>query len=502
LASDTDTWLPFDRDVVARSEWAVRPMPGLIAEPEPPAPPPEPPAWFVEETLPRAVPRRRRRRRRFGRAAALAVVLVVLGSGAAAYFADAFPGLEDQETVQRQQEPPPPDEGPAQPAALVVLGSGGEEYTCTVEGTAEGEELTGTAGRDVLCGLGGDDTIWGGEETDTLVGGEGDDVLVGGGGRDRLDGGPGHDRLHTRDGSTDESNGGPGRDVLDAGWLDPPGKAVEARSDPVIAAAGDIACDPASTSFNGGRGTEQRCHQAATSDLVMAIEPNAVLVLGDVQYENASLAAYGASYHRTWGRFKRISRVTPAGIHDRFGGGGYRRYWGKKARRPYYSFNVGRWHIVSLNSNCARVGGCDPGSPQDLWLRADLAANPARCTLAFWHEPLVGSNEPASVSIEPLWQALYDNNVDVVLNGDSHLYERFRPMTPQRLLDRAGGIRQFIVGTGGRSLDPFERKVRLTARRQTSAFGVLELRLHRQSYEWQFVSEGQAFRDTGRATCH
>jgi acid phosphatase type 7 len=505
LASESDTWLPFDRDVVARSEWAVRPMPGLIAEPEPPPPPPEPPAWFLEEAVPSPVPRRRRRRRRLVRAGVLIVVLALAGSGAAAYFAGAFPGLEDQETAQRQPQPPPPDEGPVQPAARVVAGSSGEDYTCTVEGTAGNNELRGTAGRDILCGLGGDDIIRGGEETDTLLGGDGDDVLDGGGEADLLDGGPGRDRLLARDGSADQLEGGPGRDVQDAGWLDKDKavKGVEASADPVVVAAGDIACDPAAQSFNGGDGTPQRCRQVHTAALVARIEPDEVLVLGDAQYENARLAAYEASYDQSWGRFKKISRPTPAGRHDRYGGGGYRRYWGRKARQPYYSFDVGRWHIVSLNSNCTRVGGCDPGSPQEQWLRADLAANQARCELAFWHEPLIGSNEPASVSIEPVWQALYDYGVDVVLNGDSHLYERMKPMTPQRVVDRARGIRQFIVGTGGRSLDPFERKLRITARRQARAFGVLELRLRPAGYEWRFVAEvGSTFRDADRARCH
>jgi Ca2+-binding RTX toxin-like protein len=338
-----------------------------------------------------------------------------------------------------------------------------------------------------------------------VLAGAGDDVLIGGPGDDRLYGGPGKDRLRARDGSRDLLDGGAGRDGAEAGRLDRPTR-VESVSDPVVVAAGDIACDPLAGSFEAGFGTATRCRQGYTAALVESLEPDRVLVLGDVQNEDARYWKYLTSYQPTWGRFKEISHPAPGKEQDRFGGGGYRRYWGARARPQgslWYSFDLGGWHIVSLDSNCPGPLSCDAGSAQEQWLRADLAANPAACTLTFWHEPRFSSAGQSTLSTEPLWQALYDAGAELVLSGHAQNYERFHPLNAAGRLDKAGGIRQFVVGTGGESLQGFRKRVIGSAARNARTFGVLKLTLHKRGYDWRFVPEqGKRFTDTGSASCH
>ncbi|MFM7437313.1 MAG: metallophosphoesterase family protein [Snowella sp.] len=161
--------------------------------------------------------------------------------------------------------------------------------------------------------------------------------------------------------------------VLNAGFVV---QAASTTKDPVIMAAGDIACDPQSSNFNGGKGKNGNCQMMATSDVVIKVKPNAVLALGDNQYEKGELANFQASYHPTWGRFKSITRPVP-GNHEYYGSNaeGYYQYFGKAAGdrdKGYYSFNLGNWHLIALNSNCEAIGGCEVGSPQEKWLKADL----------------------------------------------------------------------------------------------------------------------------------
>jgi hypothetical protein len=149
------------------------------------------------------------------------------------------------------------------------------------------------------------------------------------------------------------------------------------------------------------------------------------------------------------------------------------------------------------------VIGCDAGSAQEQWLRADLAANPRACTLAFWHEPRYSSAGKSAPKMTAIWQALNDAGAELVLSGDAHTYERFAPMGANGDIDRAGGVRQFVVGTGGESLQQFRRRVTGSLVRRSGAFGVLELRLHPGSYDWRFVREsGRRFTDSGSADCH
>lgn len=496
MSSEFEMWLPLDRELASRADWSVRPTPWLIAEPAAEPPEPEVPVWFLEGA---AAPLRRRRRRSkplLLLTAATAVCILALGG--AAYVTGLLP-LRSGAAVRET------DGGPRGSPALVVTGPDGQKLTCTVVGTPAGDALAGTEDRDVICGLGGADRLDGDEGADVLLGGDGDDTLVGGPGPDVLDGGAGRDVLDARDGFADRLDGGPGRDRADAGWLDD-SQRVESLDDPVLVAAGDIACDPETASYNGGIGTAGRCHQRYTAELVEAIEPDAVLVLGDAQYEDARYSKYLQSYDPTWGRFKEISYPTVGRTHDAFGRGGYYRYWGARAGPRgslWYSFDVGGWHLVSLNSNCLLAGGCDAGSPQERWLRANLAAHKNTCTLAFWSEPLFSSSRPRSLSVQPLWQTLYEFGVEVVLNGDAHNYEVFRPLAPNGARDRRRGIRQFIVGTGGKSLVPFNRVARGSVVREAETFGVLTLRLRRAGYEWEFVPEREgAFTDAGSDTCH
>jgi len=186
----------------------------------------------------------------------------------------------------------------------------------------------------------------------------------------------------------------------------------------------------------------------------------------------------------------------------------YFSYFGAAAGDPktgYYSYELGSWHIVALNSECEAIGGCDTGSTQEKWLRADLAAHPAACTLAYFHKPLFssGGKHGDDPSVKPLWQALYDANADVVIGGHDHDYERFAPQDPDGEADAKRGIREFVAGTGGKNHRPFETPHANSEVRDATAFGVLKLTLKRDGYDWQFLPEaGKTFTDSGSGTCH
>jgi calcineurin-like phosphoesterase family protein len=278
--------------------------------------------------------------------------------------------------------------------------------------------------------------------------------------------------------------------------------------DPLVAAAGDIACDTEDPEFNGGLGVPDACHQKQTSDLVLSLHPDAVLAVGDTQYEAATPADYRGSYDPTWGRFKSITRPV-LGNHE-YGhksGAGYFSYFGPLAGSPpggYYSFDLGTWHLIALDTNCSKIA-CGPGSPQEQWLRSDLAAHPNRCVLAFWHQPLFTSGQEGP---EPLtsafFDALYRAKADLLLTGHNHDYERFAPQTSAGVLDPVTGIREFVVGTGGRDLQSFKKSIAPnTEALNADTFGVLALRLHPSSYDWKFVPEaGRTYSDSGSQACH
>ena len=288
-------------------------------------------------------------------------------------------------------------------------------------------------------------------------------------------------------------------------------------TDPVIAAAGDIACDPGNGHFKDGNGGENACRQKYTSDLMVSAHLSAVLVLGDDQYECGSYEAHMLSYDPSWGRLKAITHpaignheeLTSGGTgcsSENAGAAGYYKYFGAAAGDPkhsYYSFDIGTWHLIALDSNCSSAIGCNMTSPQGRWLQADLLAHKNQCTLAYWHIPLFSSGGRAKSSTKPLWQLLYNNNADLILEAHDHIYERFAPQTPDGVLDPIHGIRSFIVGTGGADHTQIATVAANSEVRNINTYGVLMLTLHPDSYEWKFVPEaGKTFTDSGTGVCH
>ena len=259
-----------------------------------------------------------------------------------------------------------------------------------------------------------------------------------------------------------------------------------AAADPVIAAAGDLC------------GSATSC--APTAALLGRINPDRVLTLGDNAYEDGSVSDYASYYEPNWGVYK--AKTSPApGNHDYHtaGGAGYFSYFGSRAPAPYYSFDLGSWHLISLNGEIS----VSAGSAQVTWLKADLAAHRGQCVLAYWHEPRFssGSVHGSSVYFDPFWRALYAAGADVVLNGHEHSYERFAPQNPDGQAD-PNGIREFVVGTGGWGLYGFGSPIANSEIRNNTSYGVLRLTLHPGSYDWQFVPvAGSSFTDTGSGFC-
>jgi acid phosphatase type 7 len=269
-----------------------------------------------------------------------------------------------------------------------------------------------------------------------------------------------------------------------------------------VYAAGDIArCAYRDPAYSGAADT------AATVAAGLAQDPEAVvLALGDLTYPNGAMKEFTDCYAPTWGRFK--DRTWPApGNHEYYTPGAkpYFDWWGARAGRGYYSFELGTWHIISLDSNLAPA----QHAAQLDWLRADLAAHPARCTLAYWHHPLFSSGGHGSIpKMRDAWQLLYAAGAELVLSGHDHDYERFAPQDADGRLDPTHGIRQFVVGTGGAYPTPFLLTVPHSEVRDSNRTGVLRLRLYTGGYGWEFVestrvsSFGIAPPDHGSAACH
>ncbi len=250
-------------------------------------------------------------------------------------------------------------------------------------------------------------------------------------------------------------------------------------------------------------------HDEAVAQVVARL-PGTLAILGDVVYEVGSTAEFENCYKPAWDAQR--SRARPAvGNHEYRtpGAAAYYAYFGPAAGDPargYYSYELGNWLILVLNSNCEEIGGCSVGSAQHQWLRSALAASSAYCQLAYWHHPQFTSSEfnSGDPGMGDIWQLLYAFGVDVVLNGHDHLYERYAPHDADGVDDPAFGIRQFIVGTGGRSLYPFQRLVHPNSQvRNNTEYGVLLLTLHPRSYDWMFVPvEGGSFQDADGTSCH
>ncbi len=280
-----------------------------------------------------------------------------------------------------------------------------------------------------------------------------------------------------------------------------------ASADPVkVVAAGDIACDPASPEFNAGSGVGDECRAKAVARLIAKIGPQALLTLGDHQYDDGRYPKFLRSYDMSYGAFKPIT-YPAVGNHEYYSSPrarGFFDYFGAQAGDAgagWYSVNLGAWHVVALNSNCTFVG-CGKGSDQFTWLQEDLAADQSACTVAFWHAPRFSSGphgpDPA---VTPLWRLLDRDGADLVLSGHDHIYERFRRQDASGRRDPLG-IRQFVVGTGGAETYWIEEVQRNSQVRKAHTLGVLSLTLRDTSYDWEFVPAlGARFADTGTADC-
>ena len=238
------------------------------------------------------------------------------------------------------------------------------------------------------------------------------------------------------------------------------------------------------------------CHSRgdeATAKLLVGLA-GTIAVLGDAVYERGTIEEFRRCYAPSWGGFLMRTRAA-LGNHE-YGTGNADAalaYFGLP-RRGYYSYELGAWHVVVLNTNCRPAGGCGFGSPQQRWLRDDLARSRADCTVAYFHHPRYSSGLHGSdATIDPLWRMLARGGVDVALAGHDHHYERFAPID---------GIRSFVVGTGGRSLYPVLRRLPGSRALNTRTFGVLRLTLRADSYAWRFVPvAGSRFTDAGEARC-
>ena len=292
-------------------------------------------------------------------------------------------------------------------------------------------------------------------------------------------------------------------------------------SDPVVAGAGDIACDPGAGRFATGLGTTTACHMLQTSDLLMKMDLSAVLPLGDLQYEDGTLDKFQRSFAPTWGRLKPLMRPAvgnheyrdpgAAGYFDYFNGPGAADGPAGRRDQGYYSYDLGAWHVVTLNSQCSHPtadnpysADCRAGSAQERWLRADLEAHPSRCTLAVWHHPWFSSGiAGVNSAVQPLVQALHEGGADVLLTGHDHGYERFAPMDANANRDAATGVRQFVVGTGGKNHESLDLTQANSELREDATFGVLKLTLRPNAYLWEYVPEtGATFTDAGASSCH
>ncbi|NPV86120.1 MAG: alkaline phosphatase [Anaerolineae bacterium] len=263
----------------------------------------------------------------------------------------------------------------------------------------------------------------------------------------------------------------------------------------LLAGAGDI-------SICGHDGDEQ------TAQLLANFPTAIIFTSGDNSNEDGTLLQYQKCFAPSWGKF--LDRLRPSpGNHDLKDGNdmGYYAFFGGAAGesgKGYYSFDLGAWHIIALNSNCDWAGGCGINSPQLAWLQSDLEAHPTACTLAYWHHPRWSSGFAGNDGrLAPIWRTLYDHGVEIVVNGHEHHYERFAPQDAEGNPDPQKGIRQFVVGTGGAYLVGFSQPQPNSEIRDSSSFGIILFSLHPQSYTWEFIpAEGGTFRDQGAGDCH
>lgn len=280
-----------------------------------------------------------------------------------------------------------------------------------------------------------------------------------------------------------------------------------------IIAVGDISCDPASQYASGAN--PAKCQDAKVAASIAKINPEKVLLLGDNQYDNGSLDKYIKAFGKNWGQFTDTILPSPgnheyitanaSGYFDYFNGVGLPSGVAGNRNQGFYKTSVGNWSIYSLNSNCKSIGGCEPGSPEYVWLESELAEDKSVCKLAFWHHPIVSSSEhgvqPEETSrMLSIYNLLDSNKTTLVLNGHDHVYERFAPQNNQGVAT-TDGIRQFTVGTGGKDLYK-----KLSTRFNSeffdnTNFGYLELSLSAKSYQWRFNNISDSTIDSGSGVC-
>lgn len=239
-----------------------------------------------------------------------------------------------------------------------------------------------------------------------------------------------------------------------------------------------------------------------TSNLIGNI-PGDVFTLGDNAYPDGSTANFATYYDPTWGRFKSRTHPSP-GNHDYHqpNASGYRGYFGFSGPL-YYSYDLGAWHIIALDSGACELASCAAGSTQEKWLKADLASHAQQCTLAYWHHPRFTSGKHAPYrGVQAFWNDLYAANADVILGGHNHQYERFAPQNASGGADASRGIREFVVGTGGAGLYAFGTAQPNSQIRYNKTAGVLKLTLSATSYGWSFIPTSGTFSDGGSASCH
>jgi len=227
-----------------------------------------------------------------------------------------------------------------------------------------------------------------------------------------------------------------------------------------------------------------------------------VFTAGDNAYPAGARADYQNCYEPTWGRHRSRTRPAP-GNHDYTTpyASAYFEYYGANAGPfglGYYSYTLGAWHVISLNSEI----DVSTGSAQLQWLRADIAANPARCTAVYWHRPLYSNgNHGGDPRMQDLWRTIYDLDVDLAIAAHDHVYQRFAPQDASGRIDWARGIRQFVVGTGGARAYPI-RSISANSEAAASVLGVVAFTLESERYSWRFVGVDNTFHDEGSAACH
>lgn len=283
------------------------------------------------------------------------------------------------------------------------------------------------------------------------------------------------------------------------------GNSPSSSHDPVVLVVGEIACAP------GQATTALTCADANVARLAASHPHDALLLLGDAQNPSGARADYQARFDKSWGPLLPNARAVP-GNHDyrTTGAADYFSYFGAAAGDPargYYSFDLGAWHLVALNSSdhCRNIP-CAAGSAQETWLKQDLMQHTNACTLAFWHQPRFSSGDTGSeLSVAPFWVDLYAANAELILNAHDHDYERLAPLNPAGQVDGTRGLREFVVGTGGAGFGTFPFQLpNVSQARSNNTFGLLELTLHPTSYDWRFLgADGGTFQDQGFAyPCH